>query len=116
MPDRLRTPCGCPTCPLPAVRRGYCEQHLKERNKRIYEEDYRQHGSHSAKGYGRRHTRWARMVLARDIVCRDCGARLAVHADHVTPVKSGGSWTRMDNGQALCSSCHGKKTRRENSK
>lgn len=116
MPDKLCHPCGAPLCPRLAVRRGYCIEHAKENSKRVYAEDHRRRGSPSTQGYGRRHSRWSRMVLARDIVCQHCRVRLATQADHVIPVKAGGSWTEFSNGAGLCRSCHARKTRKENSK
>ena len=62
--------------------------------------DYRYRGSiHSA---------WARMVKHRDSYrCRECGAG-DVEAHHILPVSKGGGY-EMDNGIALCVSCHKKK-------
>jgi len=42
-----------------------------------------------------------------------CGDRLEAHADHITPIALGGERYDVANGQTLCSSCHGKKTRAE---
>lgn len=63
-------------------------------------------------------------MLQRDGVCQDPErrhpgeAREATVADHVVPVRvfaahgePEGAWT-LENGQGLCASCHGAKTRR----
>jgi len=65
------------------------------------------------KGYkyrGSIHSSWARMVKHRDgYVCKECGAG-DVQAHHIIPVSRGGGY-EMDNGVALCVSCHLKKHR-----
>ena len=60
------------------------------------------------RGYDGRHTAWRRMVLAREPECRVCGAPATV-ADHIVPLRAGGTW-ELTNGQALCASCHNRKT------
>jgi 5-methylcytosine-specific restriction endonuclease McrA len=55
-------------------------------------------------------------ILIRDaFTCADCGrvtSGQAAHVDHIIPLEDGG--TDADaNLQTMCSSCHGRKTRRE---
>lgn len=97
-----RLPSSCRTigCPNIVEKRGACDDCERERNharlpdKRIY---------------GRRqHKEWAAAVLARDRICRMCGSRRSVIADHVLPLRQGGSWD-LDNGQGLCRPCDGAK-------
>jgi 5-methylcytosine-specific restriction protein A len=44
--------------------------------------------------------------------CAHC-AKLATCVDHITPVREGGAFYDLDNWQALCTSCHAKKSGRE---
>jgi 5-methylcytosine-specific restriction protein A len=56
------------------------------------------------------------MVLRREPLCRECRKldilTPATDIDHVTPRSAGGS-DEVDNLQALCHSCHSRKTARE---
>ena len=46
--------------------------------------------------------------------CAACGNESAkTHLDHIIPVSSGGSFWDVRNHSVLCSSCHSKKTKRE---
>ena len=62
--------------------------------------------------------RWRRLrraVFRRDgYRCRSCGRRGRLEADHVVPIAAGGDPWHLDNLQALCRSCHIRKTAREN--
>jgi 5-methylcytosine-specific restriction endonuclease McrA len=107
MPDKLPYPCAFPRCSQYATKDGLCDFHRKERDRR----DREQRGSSCRQGYGRRHERWRKMVLARCPACAMCG-QMATVADHIVPLKQGGNWT-LENGQGLCASCHAKKTRAE---
>jgi 5-methylcytosine-specific restriction endonuclease McrA len=57
------------------------------------------------------------MILSRDVTCRDPERRhpgemrAAIVADHIIPLRRGGSWDE-GNGQGLCLACHAAKTRR----
>lgn len=63
-----------------------------------------------------RHRDWSRQVIERSggvcqaIECGRMGVRL--FADHIVELKDGGAPFDVRNGQALCGSCHGKKTSR----
>ena len=64
------------------------------------------------------HRAWRAAVLTRDAwACRACGRVCSgdreAHADHVVPVSQGGARYDVANGQCLCRSCHGRKTRAE---
>lgn len=65
-----------------------------------------------------RHRAWRKAVLTADAwQCRSCGRVCAgereAHADHIVPISEGGDRYDIGNGQCLCRSCHGRKTRRE---
>lgn len=47
--------------------------------------------------------------------CRMCGM-IGTTADHIVPISQGGAREDRTNLQTLCSSCHSKKTGRENAK
>lgn len=53
-------------------------------------------------------------VLKRDEVCVSCGG-VATEVDHIRPLAIGGT-NELDNLQLLCSSCHRKKTSRDQKK
>jgi 5-methylcytosine-specific restriction endonuclease McrA len=73
----------------------------------------------AARGYcDKAHRAWRQAVLTRDAwqcqACgRVCGDRREAHADHIVPVSRGGERYSVANGQCLCVSCHGRKTRGE---
>jgi 5-methylcytosine-specific restriction protein A len=75
--------------------------------------------SAAARGYcDRAHRAWRQAVLTRDAwACRACGRVCSdhreAHADHIVPISQGGERYSVANGQTLCASCHGRKTRAE---
>ena len=69
--------------------------------------------SASRRGYGRRWQRLREVRLSADPVCQAEGCtEPANEVDHIVPKSRGGEGT-WENLQALCKSCHSKKTRRE---
>lgn len=63
-----------------------------------------------------RSTRWAwlrRVKLGKQPLCVECGDA-ATDVDHIQPITQGGAVWALDNLQSMCKSCHGRKTRREN--
>lgn len=100
---RLLRPCGHPGCP--ELSSGpYCTTHTPAR-KRDHRPGARQ------RGYGSEWEQIRAQVLAEEPFCRQCGAP-AVEVDHVRPLRRGGTHAR-GNLQALCRSCHARKTARE---
>lgn len=63
------------------------------------------------------HKKWRAAVIARaGGACQGggCGARgVRLFADHIVELRDGGEPFALDNGQALCGSCHSSKTARE---
>jgi 5-methylcytosine-specific restriction protein A len=102
MPTRL---CSTPGCPNPTTYRGQCAQHstLRERsshpNRRVYNK--------------RRWRILRRAIIQANPICTHCHQAIATDADHITPISAGGAPYDPTNLQALCSTCHGKKTKRE---
>ncbi len=113
MPRRSPRGCAQPGCPELAYDGRYCEEHQREREERY---DAKR-GSAAKRGYGRRWRKLRKMFLNAHPLCAD---PFGVHAaageivqatqvDHIKPKRAGGrdSW---DNLQALCDSCHSRKT------
>lgn len=57
---------------------------------------------------------WRQAVLRRSgWRCSHCRLPGRLEADHIRPLHKGGTWD-LENGQALCATCHAIKTAREN--
>lgn len=105
MPFRPGRPCRTPGCSLVGSwPRGRCPEH---------EHSYdRARGTAPERGYDADHRVWRVAVLTRDPYCVDPDGRhpdevkLAVQADHVVPITSGGASLDVANGRGLCASCH----------
>lgn len=109
----LRRLCNWPACgdvALPG--RDRCADHAKKREayRRSSKDDNRP--SASARGYDVKWRRIRAMYLRRHPECAECG-RPAEEVDHITPLARGGTH-QWENLQALCKSCHSKKTISEN--
>lgn len=102
MPIRL---CGTPGCSNQATYRGLCTEHSQMRER----------SSHpNRRVYGKR--RWRilrRAVITANPMCTACHENMSTDADHITPISAGGAPYDPTNIQALCSTCHGRKTKRE---
>jgi 5-methylcytosine-specific restriction endonuclease McrA len=64
------------------------------------------------------HAVWSKTIVMRaNMRCEDCGRPgVRLFADHIHEIKDGGSLYELDNGQALCGSCHTIKTLGERAK
>jgi 5-methylcytosine-specific restriction endonuclease McrA len=60
-----------------------------------------QAGTATARGYGARWQRQAKVIIARDPICALCGVRPSTEADHVLPKSRGGTDDR-ENLKRLC--------------
>ena len=106
MTTKLQTACLHPACSLYAQHRGYCNIHATTR-RRLY--DASAERQQTKRFY--RQTAWSairRAVLARQPTCRHCGAP-ASEVDHIVPLRRGGT-NALSNLQALCRSCHSRKS------
>lgn len=103
--------CAYPGCSA-ITRERYCPEHARERNRRKQENRRSDDRMYSQQWW----RRLRQMVLRREPWCRMCRAEgrftPATEVDHIVPVSKGGT-NEMDNLQALCKSCHSKKTARD---
>lgn len=114
MPKRPLKPCSAPGCPnLAPPGQKYCpaHQHLaKQQWNRGYDVE---RGNSAQRGYGARWRRLRAWFLKRHPLCQAEGCRRpAEHVDHIIPKRAGGT-DHTDNLQALCASCHSRKTLQE---
>ena len=102
----IQQSCRHPGCPE-LVRKGYCSEHTRE-----VDEGYRK-SHHSRDLYGSKlwHVR-SKAFLAEHVVCVYCGT-LATIVDHRHPVAEGGPFWDESNWDAVCATCHGRKTAEE---
>ena len=114
MPQRAGRPCSYPGCPRIVRGIPYCEEHA-----RLAAKEYdAERPSAAARGYNANWRKLRAMYLRQHPLCEDPfeihGARppLAREVDHVMPLADGGT-NAWDNLQALCKSCHSRKTARE---
>ena len=115
MPKRAAKPCSWPGCPALVRGRGsYCLEHAQQVQQRT---DARR-GSSAQRGYGYRWQRLRAMFLSANPLCADPfnihadHPVLATDVDHILPRSRGGR-DNWDNLQALCHSCHSRKTASE---
>ena len=111
MPMRPRLPCSHPGCPeLVPSGTKYCEKHKFQ-----HPEENR---SASSRGYGKKWQAARKQYLAAHPLCVECMKKgrytKATDVDHIIPHRGDPKlfWDR-DNWQALCHSCHSRKTGRE---
>lgn len=110
MPNKPLKPCCFPRC-FELTPHRYCEYHRKKR-----QHDYDQRrGSASSRGYDARWRRARSSFLKRNPVCVRCEQEgkvvAAIVVDHIKPHKGDRElfWD-YSNWQALCTSCHSRKT------
>ena len=108
MPYRPKTPCHHPGCPeLVEPGRLYCEKHLP-----LHPEVTRQAAK---RGYNRRWQKARKSYLEAHPLCVQCAKQgkyvRATVVDHIVPHRGNQKlfWDQ-NNWQALCKSCHDKKT------
>lgn len=113
MPSRPKVPCAHPGCPqLVEYGKRYCPEHAPLHPVR----ENREHAS--SRGYGKAWQKARKAYLEAHPLCVEClkaGRYVkATDVDHIRPHRGDQSlfWDRS-NWQALCHSCHSKKTNRE---
>lgn len=104
MPVKPQTPCRKPGCSL----LWPCPVHEPE-FRRAKDEG---RATAKARGYDARWGKVRKAVLSEEPFCRLC-SRPSEVVDHVLPMRKGGHRFERSNLQALCKSCHDKKTARE---
>ena len=107
-------PCSKPGCPE-LVGSGRCPRHTVAQ----HQDDRSRRGSSNDRGYTSRWRRYAQDYLAQHQLCRECG-EYARCVDHVIPWRRGKTSIEREqlfwdpsNHQALCASCHSRKTATE---
>ncbi|WP_263079239.1 HNH endonuclease [Endozoicomonas sp. Mp262] len=116
MPARTKKACRKRGCSgTTRERHGYCERHGDLAHS--YARKQRREGSASQRGYGAAWQKLRRAVLERDgYLCQECRrqgiAKTANHVDHIKAKAFGGD-DSLDNLQALCPTCHHRKSGRE---
>jgi 5-methylcytosine-specific restriction enzyme A len=105
MPNRPLGPCAVKSCPGRATNGRYCADHV-QLNKRKREDEKRP--SAARRGYGRKWRAKRAAYLKAHSTCVECGEP-ATDVDHVIARSQGGTdeWYNL---QALCHSCHSRKT------
>lgn len=101
VPVRALHPCHRPGCPALTAGR-FCERHAAGADPRP---------SAARRGYGGDWRALRLRILARDPICRLCGAAPSAHADHIVPRSRGGRDV-PENLQGTCARCHSRKTAR----
>lgn len=101
----MNRPCKLPGCPRLVTSGAFCSQHvhLKPPESKYTRES---HLPYRANWRKRR-----MMFLRRNPLCKTCGA-IAREVDHMIPITAGGSQSD-ENLQALCKTCHNRKTNAE---
>ena len=118
MPDRLRHPCNYPGCSA-LVNGRYCDAHRQAEQKRYDQE-------HPVDDTYYQSPAWRKLRGAYAKVHKLCADPYGDHAraglqvvmsvvDHIVPRKFGGK-DNWDNLQALCRSCHARKSIEEGSR
>ena len=113
MPTRPKSLCRKPGCVQAISSPGFCEKHIK--NSDGWSQTNR--ASPSARGYDWKWRKTRGRILERDSglcqLCLEQGLLIpASEVDHIVSRANGGN-DDSDNLQAICRSCHKKKTNRE---
>ena len=102
-------------CSAPAYTGNYCDAHRKSHKTQARKDLNRTNQSFADSSNFYNSNQWRKlrqMVLRGEPLCRTCG-RAAHDVDHIIPIRKGGARSSLDNLQALCKSCHAKKSRSE---
>jgi 5-methylcytosine-specific restriction protein A len=120
MPTFPSGPCRWRGCPQRAQRDGLCEEHRRQRN-REYNLQRKADPNSNSDFY--RSPEWRALrkayIQANPCceVCRENGREVvATTVDHRVPIRQGGASLEWSNLQAMCTSCHSRKSAREGSR
>ena len=108
MPKAPKSPCRYPGCPNLCDKGVYCSKHMQFSSDRM-------RGGAEARGYDSRWRKARAAFLQRNPLCNECMKHgmltPATVVDHVIPHRGDQKlfWDE-DNWQALCKSCHDRKT------
>jgi 5-methylcytosine-specific restriction enzyme A len=98
--------CEYPRCSAPAVWRGYCRRHggqLDAGRRKPADVAFYQSPAWRAASAA---------AVAAEPLCRICRRKASALADHIVERRDGGADFARRNIQAVCWSCHSKKTKR----
>ena len=117
MPTKPPKPCKVPGCKSITRRpSGFCDNHLQH-EKRMRSEFDRHRLSSTMRGYGYKWQKYREAYLHAHPLCEECKRRDRIEAatvvDHIQDHEGDMRlfWD-VDNHQALCKSCHDRKTAR----
>lgn len=117
MPMKPKKPCRYAGCPE-LINESYCEEH-----KKLITKQYNQYwrDKKSQKFYQSQEWKTLRKKKLRiNPLCEECYRNgkitKATIADHITPIKQGGTALDITNLQSLCWSCHSRKSVEEGSR
>jgi len=114
LPSRAMKPCNKPGC-RNLTHDRYCAEHKRQEAKR-YDQ---QRGTAAQRGYDSRWNVYSRSYRKRNPLCVECLKKgdtvPSKHTDHIIPVSGPDDPLFWDpnNHQALCHSCHSRKTAKE---
>lgn len=106
MPYKPKKPCNQPAC-HELTNETYCQQH-----KRDYD---RKRGTAAERGYDWRWNKYSRWYRMNNPICVMCRNGPSQHTDHIKAVAGPDDplFWNPSNHQALCHSCHSRKTVKE---
>ncbi|WP_141434394.1 HNH endonuclease [Bacillus sp. 03113] len=109
MPSKPLKPCNNHGCPN-LTRERYCEDH-----KQLYYKYDQNRGTSAQRGYGARWRKYSQWFRKKNPICVSCRSAPSAHTDHITAVSGPNDPLFWDptNHQALCHSCHSRKTVKE---
>lgn len=117
MPKAAPRACTHPGCPALVTGKGsQCPAHAKKRQ-RVSDARRRTNQTGPRLYDSQRWKRLRKLVLTRDPLCVECRKKnrvtAACHVDHIVSISDGGNPFDLANLQALCASCHSRKTARQ---
>lgn len=111
MPQKLKRPCNKPGCPE-LTNNGYCDEHKKQKQQ---QQDERRGTAHE-RGYTYRWAQYSTLYRKKHPLCVMCEREGKIvgsqHVDHIIAVRGAKDpmFWKEENHQALCQSCHSRKT------